>query len=79
VTAAQSAASVAGLAAYDADAGIKDVYFGLTTNVPLSDVWTLKLSGRYSRLVGDASDSPIVEDENQFFGGLGLSYRFNVR
>ena len=79
VTAAQSAASLAGLNQYDADAGIKDVYFGLTTDVPLSRDWTLKLSGRYSRLVGDASDSPIVEDENQFFGGLGLSYRFNVR
>ncbi|WP_439543624.1 MipA/OmpV family protein [Hyphomicrobium sp.] len=78
VTPGQSAASVAGLAVYDAEAGIKDVYFGLTTDVPLSDVWTLKLSGRYSRLVGDASDSPIVEDENQFFGGLGLSYRFNI-
>ncbi len=79
VTAAQSAASLANLDAYDAEAGIKDVYFGLTTDVPLSKDWTLKLSGRYSRLVGDASDSPIVEDENQFFGGLGLSYRFNVQ
>jgi MipA family protein len=78
VTPGQSAASVAGLAVYDAEASIKDVYFGLTTDVPLSDVWTLKLSGRYSRLVGDAADSPIVEDENQFFGGLGLSYRFNI-
>lgn len=78
ITQAQSAASVANLAAYDADAGIKDVFLGLTSDVPLSDVWTLKLSGRYSRLVGDAADSPIVESENQFFGGLGLSYRFNL-
>ncbi len=78
VTAAQSAASAANLAAYDADAGIKDVFLGLTSDVPLTDVWTLKLSGRYSRLIGDAADSPIVESENQLFGGLGLSYRFNV-
>ncbi len=77
VTQAQSAASAAHLAAYDADAGIKDMYLGLTSDVPLSDVWTLKLSGRYSRLLGDAADSPIVESENQFFGGLGLSYRFS--
>lgn len=78
VTPGQSATSVAGLGVYDASAGIKDVYLGLTSDVPLSDVWTLKLSGRYSRLVGDAADSPIVEDENQFFGGLGFSYRFKV-
>jgi MipA family protein len=78
VTAAQSAASVAGLGAYDAEAGIKDVYLGLTSDIPLTDVWTLKLSGRYSRLVGDAADSPIVESEDQFFGGLGLTYRFGA-
>jgi outer membrane scaffolding protein for murein synthesis (MipA/OmpV family) len=33
---------------------------------------SLKLSGRYSRLVGDAADSPIVENENQFYGGVSL-------
>ena len=78
VTPAQSAASSAGLPAYEADAGIKDVYFGVTTDVPLSRDWSLKLSGRYSRLVGDAADSPIVENENQFYGGLGLTYRFDL-
>ncbi len=77
VTPTQAASSVAGLPAYDANAGIKDVYFGLTTDVPLSQDWTLKLSGRYSRLVGDAADSPIVEDENQFYGGFGITYRLS--
>lgn len=72
----QQAASVAGLGAYDAEAGIKDVYIGLSGDVPLSDTWTVKLNGRYARLVGDAADSPIVEDENQFFAGVGLTYRF---
>lgn len=76
VTAAQSASSQAGLGRFDADAGIKDVYFGLTSDVPLTEQWTLKLSGRYSRLTGDAADSPIVETEDQFFGGLGVTYRF---
>ncbi len=72
VTPAQSAASSAGLPAYEADAGIKDAFFGVTTDVPLSRDWSLKLSGRYSRLVGDAADSPIVENENQFYGGASL-------
>lgn len=77
VSQAQSNASVAGLAAYDADAGIKDVYFGLSADVPLSERWGLKLMGRYSHLLGDAADSPIVETESQWFGGAGLTYTFD--
>ena len=74
---AQSLSSRANLAAYNADSGVKDIYIGLNADVPLTDVWTLKLSGKYSHLLDEAADSPIVEDENQFFGGLGLSYKFN--
>lgn len=76
---AQSNASVAGLDTYDASAGIKSVFFGLTSDVPISKDWGLKLSGRYSRLIGDAADSPIVEDENQFYAGIGITYRFGFQ
>ncbi len=76
VNADQAASST--LVAYDAEAGVKDVYLGLNADVPLSDRWNLKLIGQYSRLIGDAADSPIVESENQFFGGLGLTYRFTI-
>ena len=79
VTSEQAAASVAGLTAFDADAGIKDVYFGVAATVPLSELWTLRLNAKYARLVGDAAESPIVENENQFSGGLGLTYRLNLR
>lgn len=37
---------------------------------------------RYERLVGDAADSPIVRElgsRNQFSGGVGLNYTFNVK
>lgn len=78
ISGAQSARSAAGLGVYDADAGIKDVYVGLSTDVPLTSDWTLKLSGRYARLVGDAADSPIVESEDQFYAGVGLTYRFSL-
>lgn len=78
VTPGQSLASVARLSAYDADAGIKDVYLGFSADVPLAERWTLKLNARYSRLLGDAADSPIVESENQFSGGLGVTYRFGA-
>lgn len=76
VTAAQALRS--GLARYDADAGFKDVSVGLVADVALSDRWALKLSGRYAQLIGDAPDSPIVESEGQFYGGLGLTYRFSL-
>lgn len=79
ITAAQSAASVAGLAAFDADAGFKDVFLGASADVPLSERWTLKLTGRYAYLLGDAADSPVVETEHQWTGGIGFTYRFDLR
>jgi MipA family protein len=78
VTPAQSAASLAGLSVYDAGAGMKDVYLGLSATAPLSDKWTLRLNGRYTRLLDKAADSPIVESENQFSAGAGLTYRFDL-
>jgi outer membrane protein len=75
VSASQSVTS--GLARYDAGAGIKDVFLGLGAEMPLDDRWTLSVSGRYSRLVGDAADSPIVETENQLTGMVGLTYKFS--
>ena len=77
VTPAQSAASVAGLKVFDAQSGIKDVYFGLSGDVPITQDWSFKWAGTYARLLGDAADSPIVETKNQFSGGVGLTYSFN--
>ena len=77
VTAAQSARS--GLAAYRPEAGIKDVFVGLGAEVHLSESWRLRASTRYSHLVGDAADSPIVEREGQWSGMLGLTYRLSIR
>jgi outer membrane scaffolding protein for murein synthesis (MipA/OmpV family) len=76
VSAAQAMAS--GFAVHDASSGIKDVFIGVGTDVPLTDVWSLKLGARYSHLLGDAADSPIVETSEQFSGLVGLSYRFGL-
>jgi outer membrane scaffolding protein for murein synthesis (MipA/OmpV family) len=64
---------------YDPDAGFKDVYVGATAAIDLSERWSLLLIGRYSHLIGDAADSPIVETESQLYGGLALSYKFDWR
>ena len=77
VTPVQSASSAAGFSVFSAQSGIKDVYFGLSGDIPIAPDWSFKWSGTYARLLGDAADSPIVETENQFSGGVGLTYTFN--
>lgn len=77
ITSAQAFSSVAGLSEYEADSGIKDVHVELGATYDLTDRITLKASGKYLRLVGDAADSPIVESEDQFIGMFGAIYRFD--
>lgn len=70
-------AANSGLQNFDADADFKDVAFNLGFGFEITDRWDLGLVGQYKNLVGDADDSPVVDDEgesNQFFGGLTISY-----
>ena len=67
-----------GLAAFDADAGFKDVFAQIGFKADLDENWSARASVRYSHLLGDAADSPVIETENQFTGLLGLSYRFDI-
>lgn len=75
VNAAEAANS--GLQNYDADASFKDVALKLGVGYEVTDHWNLNLLGEYKRMLGDAEDSPVVDDEgdeNQFFGGVVVSY-----
>ena len=68
-----------GLHRYDADAGIKDVGLSLTTNCNPWEHWRFMGIVSYTRLTGDADDSPLVDDvgdPNQYFGGLVVIYQF---
>jgi outer membrane scaffolding protein for murein synthesis (MipA/OmpV family) len=67
-----------GTGLFTPDAGFKDVFVGATAAVDLSDRWSLLLIGRYSHLIGDAADSPIVETESQLYGGLAISYKLDL-
>ncbi|MEJ2166691.1 MAG: MipA/OmpV family protein [Desulfobacterales bacterium] len=72
-------AAKSGLKTYDADAGIKDVGVALPVTYSPWEHWSILGAVAYKRLVGDAEDSPVVDDEgdaNQFVGGLVLIYRF---
>ena len=64
---------------YNADEGFKD--FGLTCVIShqFNGSWGMVGVLGYSRLIGDAADSPIVDDvgdANQFLGGIMGTYRF---
>lgn len=76
ISSAQSAASTAGLATYDAEGGIKDVSFEFGTEYRLTERWTAIGSAGYSRLIGDAADSPVTASKDQFTATLGLTYTF---
>ena len=76
VTSAQEGSSVAGLQAFDASSGIKDVYASIASRIELHERWQLNLKGQYTRLVGDAADSPVIETEDQLSGSAGIVYRF---
>jgi len=74
VTSKQSARS--GLREYRPEAGLKSVGMQIMLIYPFMEKWGLQVLGGYDRLVGDAADSPVVRDADQFSAGLGLSYSF---
>ena len=74
VSSQQSANS--GLTDFDASAGFKSVTGDATLVVPLTDHINLGTNVGYTRLIGDAADSPITRDTNQFNAGLFATYTF---
>lgn len=72
-------ARASGLRRFTAAAGVKDAGASLSLHYMLTEHW--RVTGRlaYRRLLGDAADSPLVEDEgsaNQASGALIVSYAF---
>ncbi|MFV3130733.1 MipA/OmpV family protein [Niveispirillum sp. KHB5.9] len=64
---------------YKAEAGFKNA--GLTAILihPLDDNWSVMGIAGYSRMLGNAADSPFVKDNgsrDQLMGGLGIAYTF---
>jgi len=71
-------ALTSGHAVHLAEAGIKDVNLNIGSELQLSPQWMLRINGRYARLVGDASDSSVVESRDQWSGGFALTYQFST-
>jgi len=71
-----------GLPFFKADSGLNEVFLGTSGLLYLSKNWVLAGGVRYSRITGDAEDSPVVDgedgrgDANQWIAGLGIAYIF---
>jgi outer membrane scaffolding protein for murein synthesis (MipA/OmpV family) len=79
ITSAQSRNSLYRYTPYTAEAGMKDVKFGLTAGYSITRSISLFAMADFARLLDDAADNPIVKTEGskeQFSGGMGLTYRF---
>lgn len=74
VTEAQSAAS--GFRTHTAKAGVNSLSLTVGWDVALSKSWSVHSMVEYSRLVGDAGDSPIVQRKGAFSGFTSLNYTF---
>jgi outer membrane scaffolding protein for murein synthesis (MipA/OmpV family) len=72
-------AARSGLDEYDADSGFKNAMVTGTATYRFTEAWSLIGLAAYSRLLDDAADSPIVDDQgdaNQFLGALMVNYSF---
>ncbi|SOB79102.1 Outer membrane scaffolding protein for murein synthesis, MipA/OmpV family [Sphingomonas guangdongensis] len=67
-----------GLSAYRPDGGLRDIGAGLTAGYQFNERWGLIARAGATRYVGDAKDSPVVDEgsKTQAVGGLALSFRF---
>jgi outer membrane scaffolding protein for murein synthesis (MipA/OmpV family) len=66
---------------YRPSGGIVSVGASSALTYDWSEQWSTTVSASYSRLVGDAADSPIVKrfgSENQFSFGASVSYSFST-
>lgn len=69
-------AASAGISSFSPGGGFKDVSIGLTANYRITERVNLTASATMTKLLGDARNSPIVFDDTQAFGFIGVSYRF---
>ena len=68
-----------GLPRYSADSGLKDIGISLTGHYMFNKSWGLLGNVGYTRMLGDAEDSPLVDgvgDENQYSAVLAVTYSF---
>lgn len=76
VNATQSIAT--GYAQHDVDSGFRDAALGGSLSYALTPQLSLTGSARWTRLLGDVADSPIVQEQDNLTLGIGLDYQINT-
>jgi MipA family protein len=76
VTSAQADRSVAGLPAYAPSSAFQRVSTSATWVHVLNRSWSVNGTVEVGRLLGDASNSPVVERSGAVFAGVGAAYSF---
>lgn len=74
-----SVPAASNLTQFDAGEGLKNVGLGFTANYRFNESITLVGIANYDLMVGDAADSPLVDDvgnQHQFYLGVGVTYTF---
>ena len=74
VTPQQAAAT--GFPAFDAGAGMRSMQAGLLGDVDLAKHWLGLWGVTYQQLQGDAADSPLTQERNNWYANAGVAYRF---
>ncbi|PDT01693.1 hypothetical protein CO666_23695 [Rhizobium chutanense] len=67
--------------AFDTNGGLKSIGFTVAATYTLSPAWSVQIYDKYSRLVGDAADSPITSrlgSADQNIIGLTLNRSFQI-
>lgn len=72
----QGQSSRSRLSAYDAGSGIKSIGMQIMAHYRVNQKWGVQTMVGYHQLIGDAANSPIVKNEEQYLLGTGLSYEF---
>lgn len=77
IQAASSAAvpGGAGLPAFEAEAGFKNIYLNADVTYEVTERVQFQAGLGFSRLLGDAADSPVTQNENQFQASTGVGFR----
>ena len=69
-------ATASGLRAYGAGAGTRSVQFGVLGDVDVAKHWVGLWGITYQRSQGDAADSPLTQERNNWYANAGFAYRF---
>ena len=68
----EGSTAASGLPRYTAGSGTRDARVMAIFIHPLNERWAVGAGVLYSRLLGDAGDSPVVGNRNQLIGGIGV-------